>query len=233
MSYYDELLEKINKLYQEGKNDELRSLILDEFKAPYIPLDIEKRMNEILDDIGYLNERNNDLSDEEINEYLSGSYDQQLIAVSILDKKNLRDYLNECENYLCSDGFINSKVLLIHSLIKQEINEEIKMKDETAEYEFIPKYIMLPEESFGYQIGLKFLEEVFLKDPSMYEIAKQLLYKETILKLPLNIDMEEGLYLGEDIIKYVYQAFNQEEKIQDFLLIKDSIIEKIKGDSYA
>lgn len=215
MNYYEDLLKKIEDLIQNKKEDEARKLILEELNAPYVPRDILNKLESFLDEIGYDKEKNYELSDEDLNKYLNGTLEQQLIAVSVLDKKNLRQYINECEHFLCSDGFINAKVLLVDSLIKQEIDEEIKMIDETAEYSFIPKYIIPVEESYAFLSGKKVLEDIFLKDPSKFKIAKDLLYKELMMKLPLNLESDEGIIIALDIIKYVYKAFGEEEAIEE------------------
>ena len=223
MDYYNDLIKKIEKLIQEEKIIEARNLIYDELKVPYVPRDIMEKLESFLDDIGYVEYKKEDISDEELINYLKGDNDHQLIAVNILDKKNLRDYISLCEDYLCSDGFINAKVLLIDSLIRQEISNEIKMKDDTAEYEFIPKYIIPVELSDGFLSGNKLLEDIFMKDPSKYKLAKELLYKETIMKLPMNLESNEGIELTIDIIKYIYKAYDDAEGLNKFIELEESI----------
>lgn len=223
MNYYDELIEKIDNLIKNKKDDEARNLIIEELKAPYVPRDIIKKLESFLDQISYIPSIKKEYSDEEIIGLLKGSNNEQLLAVSILDKKNLRDYISDIENYLCSDAFINAKVLLIDSLINQEINDEIKMKDDTAEYEFIPKYIMPVELSDGFICGNKVLEDIFMKDPSKYEISKQLLYKELMMKLPMNLDDDEGIEVAIDIIKYIYNAYEDKEGLDIFIKKENEI----------
>ena len=89
MNYYDEILKKIEELLKDNKQDEVRRIVDDELSQAYIPRDFEEKLNEIKDSL-VVDIKTHSLSDEEIIEYLGGSKEKQLMAVSILDKKNLR-----------------------------------------------------------------------------------------------------------------------------------------------
>ena len=158
------------------------------------------------------NEENNAsfLVSKILGEGIKSSNEKQLIAVEVLNHKNLRDYINLCNEYLTNDGFINAKVLLIESLIKQDISDEISFNNEGLEYTFIPRYIMLPEESDGYKAAINSLNELFMKEPSKLEIAKSLVYKECIMALPINLDETEGHELASNVYKYVLKAFGED-----------------------
>lgn len=208
MSYYDELLVKIDSLIASKDYDEAYSLIESELKMPYIPKNIEDKL------LDYKNMLPNDskltnLSLEDAIKYLKGSELEQLRAVDELNSLNLRDYLDICSEFLKNDGYINAKVLLVESLIKQEINEEIHMSCNGLEYDFIPKYVMLPEESLGYKKAIELLNNEYMKEPSKLELAKQLIYKECLLNLPLNFNEEEGSILADSAIRYINDAFNK------------------------
>ena len=208
MNYYDETLEKIENLLKEDKEKEVLDLINDELKQTYIPKDFENKLYEYLDKIKPQNIVKS-ISDEEIEEFLYSTNEKQLLAVDALNKRNLRDYIDICNKYLCSDGFINAKVLLVDSLIRQEINEDIKMNNKGIEYEFIPKFLLTIEESDGFISGNKYLNEYYLKEPSKLDLAKNLLYKEMMLLLPINQDENEGLIIAQNITKYIDDAFNK------------------------
>lgn len=207
MNYYDETLLKIEELLKDNKKDEAIHIIDEELKQAYIPKDFNEKLLEYKKELKTTSRK--ELSDEELIEYLKGNNEQQLFAVAYLDKKNLRDYIDVCEDYLTSDGYINAKVLLVDSLVRQEINEEIKMNKEGLEITFIPKYVWPIEISEGFESGIKYLIEYYLKEPSKLEIAKSLLYKEAILELPINLEESEGIIKAKNIIKYVDDAFNK------------------------
>ena len=206
MNYYEETLEKINKHLNNKEVDEALKLIEKELEAPYLP----KEFNDEL--VRLYNENRKvesfKLDDDNLEDYLSSTKEKQLIAVDYLNNKNLRDYLDICNKYLCSDGFINAKVLLVDSLIRQEIGEEISMSNNGLEYNFIPKYLLPIEESDGYISGKKYLEDIYLKEPSKLKMGLDLLYKELILNLPVNLITEEGLILAKKIEDYINKAFD-------------------------
>lgn len=206
MNYYEKTLIDIKELIEKGNKEEAIRIIEEELKTPYLPKDFNDEILKIYNENKV--SKSFSLSDDDLAAYLKDSKEKQLIAVSVLNKKNLRDYLDLCNEYLCSDGFINAKVLLVDSLIRQEINEEIKMENNGIEYSFIPKYILLVEESDGFIEGSKMLNEHFLKEPSKASLAIDLLYKELMLSLPINISEEECPILVNNIIGYIEKAFD-------------------------
>lgn len=216
MNYYDEILNKIYSLILEEEFNEAKTLIINELNVPYIPKDIEKKLNEYLSIVNVNTFKVKTIDDEDIEKYLFMDENHQLLAVDELNKKNLRDYIDICNKYLTSDGYKNGKVLLIDSLIRQEINEEITYNDNGLEYTFIPKYVLPLEQADGFVLAKNLIEEEFLKNPSECKIALQLLYKEAMFRLPLNIEKQEGENVAIEIIKYVYNAFNDEDGIDKY-----------------
>lgn len=206
MNYYDEILLKIEKLINDNK-EEARKLVENELSQPYIPKEVEEKLLNYKQELKESSIKK-ELSDEDIVEYLNGSKEKQLLAVSVLDGKNLRDYIEICNEYLKGDGFINAKVLLVDSLIRQEIGDDIYLNKDGLEFNFIPKFQLPIEESDGFISGNKFLEDHYLKDPSKLQMAKSLLYKELMLQLPINVEDSEGIIIAKDIIEYIEDAFN-------------------------
>ncbi len=206
MNYYDEILKKIEELITKDE-DKARELIEEELKQAYIPYDTQEKLLEYQDRLrkSFIKK---ELSDEDIISYLKDSKEKQLLAVSVLDRKNLREYIDICNEYLKSDGFINAKVLLVDSLIRQEIGDDIYLNKDGLEFNFIPKFQLPIEESDGFLSGNKYLEEYYLKDPSKLAMAKSLLYKELMLQLPINVEESEGIIIAKDIIEYISDAFN-------------------------
>ena len=206
MNYYDEILLKIEKLIND-KKEEARKLVENELLQPYIPREVEEKLLNYKQELKESSIKK-ELSDEDIAEYLNASKEKQLLAVSVLDGKNLRDYIEICNEYLKGDGFINAKVLLVDSLIRQEIGDDIYLNKDGLEFNFIPKFQLPIEESDGFISGNKYLEEHYLKDPSKLQMAKSLLYKELMLQLPINVEESEGIIIAKDIIEYIEDAFN-------------------------
>lgn len=209
MDYYKEMLDKLESLLKEDNIKEAKHLLDEELSQIYIPKDIEEKLHKIKNDLNTTEDSFN-LSDDDLVSYLKDSKEKQLIAVSILNNKNLRDYVSICNDYLSHDGFKNAKVLLIDSLIRQELNETIIYNDEGLGYEFIPKYQLPIEESDGYKAGYQYLSDYYMKDPSKLKMAKSLLYKELMLALPINLEKDEGIYIAKDICDYIEEAFNKD-----------------------
>lgn len=206
MNYYEELLATIDELINTKDYKQALSMIEKELSLPYVPSDVENRLKYYLKVIPKDNDYKQ-LNEEDIINYLKADQSKQLRAVEALNSLNLRDYIDICNEYLKSDGFINAKVLLIYSLIKQEINEECFMNNEGVEYSFIPKYVMSPEESLGFKKALEILEKDYMKEPSKLELAKQLLYKECLLALPINYEEDEANNLASKIYNFIEDAF--------------------------
>ena len=112
-----------------------------------------------------------------------------------------------CNRYLKSNGFINGKILLIDSLIRQEINYEFECLKNNKLIRFNPSEIDSIEYSVGYLCCLNTLRERFMKEPSMLYMAEQLLYKEAIMALPFNIDKDNAIKLADKIETYIKDAF--------------------------
>ena len=202
MDYYKELVSNIEKAIESADYDKASKLIDDELSLPYVPKDVLEKLREFKENIP-AEDINRTLSEEEIREYLKGNEYRQLVAVEQLNKLNLREYYDLCNEYLKSDGFINAKVLLIESLVRQEISDEYTMLKDGMLFNFIPRYVMLPEESEGYNTALKILSDYYMKEPSYFLMARDLLYKDCFMALPLSYIMEEGEMLAKNIISYL------------------------------
>ena len=202
MDYYKELVSNIEKAIESADYDKASKLIDDELSLPYVPKDVLEKLREFKENIP-AEDINRTLSEEEIREYLKGNEYRQLVAVEQLNKLNLREYYDLCNEYLKSDGFINAKVLLIESLVRQEISDEYTMLKDGMLFNFIPRYVMLPEESEGYNTALKILSDYYMKEPSYFLMARDLLYKDFFMALPLSYIREEGEMLARNIISYL------------------------------
>lgn len=211
MNYYDEIINKIENLIDNQEYDEALRLVKNELDVAYIPKDIEEKLHEFLYNLQVHTYKTKTISDEDIEKFLNMDEAHQLLAVNELDHKNLRDYIALCQKYLNSSGFKNGKVLLIDSLIRQEINHEFTYDDSSLTYEFNPSNLKPIEQTDGYLKCLKMLEDHYMKEPSFLIMAKQLLAKEALSILPLSIVEEESEYVFKKITDYIYNALNNME----------------------
>lgn len=205
MNYYDELIENIEKLLKEKDYEKAKSIILNELNLPYIPSDIEIKLNNYLSQIKEATFALKSLTDDDIEAYLKDNNQKQLIACDELGKRNLRDYIDICNNFLKSDGYRNAKALLIDSLIRQEINYVFKYVNDGSLLVFNPSKLNLIEETEQFINAKNKIEEYYLKDPSKSQMGIELLYKEALLSLPDHINDN----CADKIIEYINEAFNK------------------------
>lgn len=208
MNYYDELINKLDTLISNNQYEEAKSIILNELSISYIPKDFENKLQDYLSNINDATKVYKSLTDEDILDYLYKDGNHQLIAVDELNKRNLRDYIDVCERYLKEGTYKNSKVLLIDSLIRQEINHDFEYVNECSLLTFNPSKLKPIENSDGYIAAYKLLSDTYMKEPSMLKIALDLLYKECIMYLPKLANNTEGIICANKIIIYVNDAFN-------------------------
>ena len=211
-NYYDDILEKINKALENNENQRALFYIEEEMSMPYIPMEFEEQLIELQKrcKAGMHDDRTH-LSDEEIIEYLNGSPLKQIMAVNALNDKNIREYLDVVETYLKGEGDVKAKVLLINTLMEQDITEELTVNKDGFEIEFTPRYAEPVEISDGYNRAMEFFDEVLKQNPSVYQMAKDLLGQKCFMYLPLSYAEDEGLILAKEIICYIYDSLGDSE----------------------
>lgn len=205
MNYYDELIKNIDTLINNKNYEQAKSIILNELNLPYIPSEIEQKLNNYLSQIKQATFALKSLTDEDISEYLKGNFEHQLIACDELGKRNLRDYIDVANEYLKSDGYKNAKALLIDSLIRQEINYAFEYVNEGSLLVFNPSKLKVIEETEEFIKTKSEIENHYMKDPSKIKMGLELLYKEALLSLPNAISFE----VSKKIIDYIDDAFSK------------------------
>jgi hypothetical protein len=211
-SYYDEILETIENHIKNKEYDEAKSLILSELKMPYVPVEFEKKLEELNKDIKSEsgNQGIRELSEQDIEKYLFADDELQLVAVNKLNTLNLRNYLELISKYLASKPNPSAAALLIDSCIEQKIDETLIYQKDEIDYEFTPVCCLRPFESDGFNEAQSYLEEWFSnEDPSFYEFCLQQLIHECFDYLPLSYELEEGYELALMTTKFVLNLTNR------------------------
>lgn len=219
-NYYDEILERIHGLIEERQYDEAQALLLTELNMPYVPLEFEKKLKELLVSIKESSNtgRVSEMDESELETYLYGNEEQQLIAVNQLSKQNLRMHKELCRAYLLSNPSTSAAALLIDSCIEQAINEDFVYLKGDVEYTFNPIDLQRPFKSGGFQVALGYLMDWFEHlEPSLYELCSQQLVFETFSFLPLSYDEEEGFDLALHVAKIVYGLMDRGHEWNQFL----------------
>ena len=209
MDFYEDLFASIDQMIDEKEYEDAKRLVDNELSLPYIPKAQEEKLRAYQEDLKRHLSRDFALSDEKIEEYLNSTAERQLIACDMLNRSNLRDYLDLVQKYLArKDAFINAQALLIDSLIRQEINEVFYCYRNDEKISFNPSFMSVTEDSASYKNARDLLREYYLKEPSKSLLAEQLLFKEFMIVLPLCFDTDEMMQIVNSIEKYVDDAFD-------------------------
>lgn len=214
MNYYDELIEKLAKLIRNKDYEKAKAIIVNELSLAYVPKDIEDKLNEYLSIIKEATYVPKSLTIEDIEVYLYKDPQLQLIAVDALDRLNIREHLDICAKYLKSAGFKNAKVLLIDTLIKQDIDYEFAYVNEDLLLNFNPRQLKTPEKTAGFIEASSILNRTYMKEPSLLQMGMDLLYKECLLYLPKQANTREGEIFANKISKYIDEAFSAKQVLK-------------------
>lgn len=206
MNYYEKMLEKLSSLIKTSPKEAL-DIINEELKVPYVPKDVLDKLLELKSSIDVDDNDGFSLNIDTIKKYLYEDEDKQCIAVEELSKLNLRDHEDIISDFLLSSGSIRAKVMLIIALKNQESSREYSVLKENKIYPFVPKYIVLPEESSYFKKSIIYLNEYYMKNPDMLQLAKELLYNDYILYLPLTRDLNDVKYITSKITQYIDKSF--------------------------
>ena len=207
MNYYEETLNKIEDLMNKNEYDQAKRLILNELDLPYVPKEFEVQLHELLSQIRSREPAISRLSEEEIEHFLFMDEKHQLIAVNELHHRNLRDFIELCQKYFDSNGFRNGKVLLIDSLIQQQISHKFRFRDNEEMITFDPSDLESVTDSKTFHTCISYLEDIYMKEPSKLKLAEELLYKEMMLHLPEAYDLNECDQLCKKIVAFIENAF--------------------------
>lgn len=213
-NYYEEIINEIQECIDQKKYEVAMILLKKEFSMPYIPQDVEKRLQELMRDVKFqIHEKSQDTESslDTLLEKLNGSAQEQLSAASQLSKRNLRECTEEIQQYFQSDPFEEAAVLLIESIAEQEIQEEFIWVRNGVEYAFYGDSLIPCARSKGFLKANAYLKQWLDKYLDMYEMAKTLLVHEVYMFLPLSYEEEEGLSLAFDIFENVCEMMGQNE----------------------
>ena len=125
---YQDIVNEIQSLITSGEDKQARSRILEELNMPYIPQDVEAKLNELLDEVGIPESGKVQLSDEQVEAWLLGDNPQrQIAALNQLQKANLRNYTELIQQVFDMHRDLTMESLLISMMIEQQINESFHL----------------------------------------------------------------------------------------------------------
>lgn len=217
-NYYEQLLKEIDEAIEKKEYEEALYLLKKEFKMPYIPGDIEKELNERYKTVQFYmhdKEEEQTASLDHLLELLHGDARAQLSAVSQLGKVNLRDCIEEIQDYLQSDPYEDAAAFLIECIAEQEIPDEFTWNRNGVEYTFYGDSVTPCSESKGFQKANAYLQEWFDKNVDMYTLAKTLLTHRVYMFLPLSYEEAEAEALAFEIFEDICKMMGQDQLLSE------------------
>lgn len=214
-NYYTEMIEEIESLIRDEKYEEADVLLKRELQMPYVPLDVEDMLRSLKKDVQYARsekEQRRDISIDTVLQKLHGTPEEQLSAVENLCNRNLRDCLDEIQEYLEHEPNLEAASLLIDAIASQEVGDEFTYNKDGVEYTFWGDAVTPVGKCEGLKEALHYLYEwLGLKYPSIYEMAKKMLIHEVYVALPLTYEKEEGKVLAYEITENLLTMMGEEQ----------------------
>lgn len=214
-NYYTEMIEEIESLIRDEKYEEADVLLKRELQMPYVPLDVENMLRSLKKDVQYARsekEQRRDISIDTVLQKLHGTPEEQLSAVENLCNRNLRDCLDEIQEYLEHEPNLEAASLLIDAIASQEVGDEFTYNKDGVEYTFWGDAVTPVGKCEGLKEALHYLYEwLGLKYPSIYEMAKKMLIHEVYVALPLTYEKEEGKVLAYEITENLLTMMGEEQ----------------------
>lgn len=227
-TYYKQCLLDIQKLRDENKLEEAYARVSEELSMPYVPKtflsEIEQLEKELRSELKTNEKIQTSLTDPHaILKALKGDDEQVIFALDSLSKLNLRHHIELIQEAfdLLKDSLM--KALLIRICIEQALVHEFKVEMEGFHYEIIPMSLCLPEDSDGFEIAENYLENWCMKEPSLYQLCLQELHLQSLLKLPMVYEAEEGYDLAITIMEKMVTALYDKDA---FEAMKDDLKEE-------
>lgn len=219
-TYYEDILKKVETQMAEQDFQDAFNILEEELSMPYIPKEYEEKL------IAYYNQCRGEVklnttrqySEEDIEALLKGSLEEQFLAIEQLKKSNIRNHMDEIQDYLKHNPHYLVRSFLMEALMEQNITDEITAEMDGLEVTFTPCYIEPPMESDGVVSAVGYLKDWFENDnPTFTMMCVECLVKEAYLRLPFNIEEDESLDLALAIAGYVFMANGEREAWEVFL----------------
>lgn len=220
-TYYEEILKEIVKLMDEKNFQEAFAILNEELAMPYIPKESEEKL------IQYYNECRSELDlnkvqrtycEEDIEQLLLGTLDEQFAAVELLKNSNIRKHLEAIEAYLNHNAHVLIRAYLIEAMMEQNVSEELHIKIDDMDVTCTPCSLDGPMDSEGAQIAAQTLCTWFENDdPSFLMMCMESLVKEAYLRMPFNIEEDEGMLAAIAIVAYVFEANGDKNAFETFI----------------
>lgn len=210
-NYYQELIERIARHIEEGSYEAASALIEEELKLPYVPMDTYDRLIGFREQIrGYLSREPQArfLSSREVLDGLKQGGEKAYRVIMFLNKVNIREYLDEIQEYLLSDDTDRMIVSVLFDLChKQEVNTMLQYCDNGTWIKVRPAQLQDVSDNEIFRKSMELLSARFENEnPSFAELCRQVLAEYAYLKYPKQLD-KSAEELVSEAVRYVFEAY--------------------------
>ncbi len=217
MGVYEEIIEEI-QLYLSTDIEKARYKIEEELSMPYIPLEIEKKLKELYKQCTRESSSSLMKEEDEIIASLFMDSSHQMMAVNLLLKQNLRQYIDDIHRYFETEPYIPAACLLIEGMIEQLIDESFNIEKDGCLITFNPSYLQLLSDNESFYKALDCLEQWFAYDnPSQFQMAKQCFIHEAYCSYPLLLEDDDAYSLAVAVAHLLITSMNDEEEWEKFV----------------
>ena len=170
--------------------------------GPYISMEVEELLNELKEKVAsIINKPKKDYDDEKIRKMLfSNNEEARLSALKYLSSQNIRLYLTLVKEYLLSSFKYKFKTLALFILIEQKVDENIKVEKNGRIFTYNPSLLKFPFDEEYYLACKNEIEKNSKVDPSVSQIAIELLNTIQIKEYPDSVLEMDTYKLIADIL---------------------------------
>lgn len=227
-AYYHSLIEEIKKEIDEKSYAQTYELICQELNMPYVPQDALELLESYKSECKpYLEQKNKSMDFNKLQDYIHGSLEQKIYAISMLENMNLRMCHDEVQVLLDSDLPDEYKGTLIEALMEQKIDDPFDLIKSGLNITFIPSAILPMEQDLSICEASSLFESWFInEDPTMVQFCMSLLMQLVLYERPFDQEDKDPYQLAKSVTRLVYDAMQKSDEWPGF--VKKQGLEKIE-----
>ena len=162
-----------------------------------------------------------------LQDYIHGSLEQKIFAISMLENMNLRMCHDEVQVLLDSDLPDEYKGTLIEALMEQKIDDPFDLIKSGLNITFIPSAILPMEQDLSICEASSLFESWFTnEDPTMVQFCMSLLMQLVLYERPFDQEDKDPYQLAKSVTRLVYDAMQKSDEWPSF--VKKQGLEKIE-----
>ena len=222
-AYYHSLIEEIKKEIDEKSYAQAYELICQELNMPYVPEDALELLEYYKSECKpYLEQKSKSMDFSKLQDYVHGTLEQKIYAISILENMNLRMCHDEVQELL--DEY---KGTLIEALMEQKIDDPFDLIKSGLNITFIPSAILPMEQDQSINEASSLFESWFTnEDPTMIQFCMSLLMQLVLYERPFDQEDKDPYQLAKGICRLVYDAMQKSDEWPGF--VKKQGLERIE-----